>query len=124
MELVIGGAFQGKLTWVCRRYCLQAGDLFDCSQGFPTEKARCYYHLEALSWLCVQQGWQVENRLCEVRSLFQHAILICRDIGAGVVPLDPRERAWREQNGRMLQLLAGASEHVTRIFCGLPETLK
>lgn len=124
MELVIGGAYQGKLTWVCRRDSLQAADLLDCRQGFPTEKAKCYYHLEALSWLCVQQGWQVENRLRDVVPLFQHAILICRDVGAGVVPLDSKERAWREQNGRMLQLLARDSEHVTRIFCGLPEVLK
>lgn len=124
MELVIGGAYQGKLTWVCRRDCLQVGDLFDCTQGFPTTRARCYYHLEALSWLCVQQGWQVEKRLWDLGPLFQDAILICRDIGAGVVPMDSQERAWREQNGRMLQLLARESEHVTRIFCGLAEVLK
>ena len=46
------------------------------------------------------------------------------EIGSGVVPMDPRERAWRELHGQVLRFLAERAKGVTRIFCGLPEVLK
>ena len=51
-------------------------------------------------------------------------VVISREIGSGVVPMDPRERAWRELHGQVLRFLAERAKGVTRIFCGLPEVLK
>ena len=45
-------------------------------------------------------------------------------VGCGVVPLDPAERAWREEVGRLCCALAQKAERVERIFCGLSMVLK
>jgi len=53
------------------------------------------------------------------------AILVCDEIGGGIVPLDPFERRWREETGRALGLLAAApGTRLVRVWYGLPEVLK
>jgi len=51
-------------------------------------------------------------------------VVICNDISCGVVPEDPVLRKWREAAGRAMAELAGASEEVVRLFCGIATTLK
>ena len=50
--------------------------------------------------------------------------LITDDISCGIVPLDDKERAWREASGRLLSFLAKRADTVTRVFCGLPLEVK
>ena len=52
------------------------------------------------------------------------AVIICDEIGLGIVPLDAFERRWREETGRALCILAEASERVTRVYCGIPQVIK
>ena len=49
MDLIIGGAYQGKLTLAAREYGLTPGDICDLAAGAPVPGARCYVHLEALT---------------------------------------------------------------------------
>ena len=49
MELVIGGAFQGKLTWALAHYGLTMDDVCDLAVSEPRAGAKCYCHLESLS---------------------------------------------------------------------------
>ena len=51
-------------------------------------------------------------------------ILICDEVGCGVVPVEPAQRARREAVGRLCCRLAERAERVERIFCGLPMVLK
>ena len=48
MKLIIGGAYQGKLTWAVEQFGLTPDMLCDLAQGFQPGK-RCYYHLEAFT---------------------------------------------------------------------------
>ena len=116
MKLVIGGAYQGKLSWAVPHYGLEGAELCDCTKTEPTEGAACYYHIEALTKRCEQP----ERYL----PLFRHAVIVSREIGCGLVPMDAQERAWRERHGLFLRLLAAESDEATRVFCGLPEVLK
>lgn len=52
------------------------------------------------------------------------AVVVCDEIGCGVVPLSPEDRAWRENVGRAMCLLAQKSEQVTRVCCGLGVKIK
>lgn len=114
MKLIIGGAYQGKLTWAVEQFGLTPDTLCDLAQGFQPGK-RCYYHLEAFT----RAGGAVSpDRFPE------DAIVISREVGSGVVPMDAAERAWRERHGALLQQLSRRSETVIRIFCGLPQQLK
>ena len=111
MILVIGGAYQGKLTWAKEKFDLCDGDCCDLAEGFLPGK-RCYYHLEAAT------------RRGEIPPFPEDAVVIGREVGCGVVPMDNRERAWRERHGAALQELAGQSHSVYRVFCGIGERMK
>ena len=53
------------------------------------------------------------------------AVLTCDEIGAGIVPLDPIERRWREETGRALGILcADPATRLTRVWYGIPEVIK
>lgn len=42
MKLIIGGAYQGKLTWAVEQFGLTPDMLCDLARGFQPGK-RCYY---------------------------------------------------------------------------------
>ena len=48
MDLIIGGAYQGKCTFAAEKYRLTAADICDLATDAPAP-ARCYVHLEALT---------------------------------------------------------------------------
>ena len=108
MELIIGGAFQGKLEYAVKRYGLTDEDVCDLALGVPVPGKRCYRHLEALSR---------REDVTPYLPLFRDAVV-------GIVPMDGQERAWRERHGVLVQRLAREAEHVTRVLCGLTEVLK
>ena len=107
MELVIGGAFQGKLTWALAHYGLTMDDVCDLAVSEPRE---------SLS----RREADMERYL----PLFENAVVVCREVSGGIVPMDGEERAWRERHGTFMQELARRADHVTRVFCGLTEGLK
>ncbi len=115
MDLVIGGAFQGKLTWALREYELTMADVCDLAQQAPTAGKKCYTHLEALSR---------REDVTPYLPLFENAVVICREVNGGIVPMDGGERAWRERHGVLLQQMSHRARRVTRVFCGLTEELK
>ena len=51
-------------------------------------------------------------------------IVIATEVGGGVVPMDPAERAGREAAGRLACLLAARADCVVQMFCGIPTVLK
>lgn len=60
------------------------------------------------------------------RLLAEHGdhVILCDEIGCGVVPLTAEERRWREQTGRCLMRLAAAAQEVHRVCCGLGMRIK
>ena len=58
------------------------------------------------------------------RLAFEYDILIATEVGGGVVPMDPKQRADREAAGRLACLLAARAECVVQTFCGIPTVLK
>ena len=58
------------------------------------------------------------------RRLSDYPVVIATEVGGGVVPADPAERAAREAAGRLSCLLAQRAQTVVRVFCGIPTVLK
>ncbi len=56
--------------------------------------------------------------------LAQKPVVICTEVGGGIVPIDREERRFREQAGRLSVLLAQRAQTVVRVWCGLPQVLK
>ena len=124
MELIIGGAYQGKWTFARGHYGFLDSQVCDCALGEPDFTKPCLRHLEALVWRALERGEDPVAFFGQQEEAWKGSVLLCRDISGGIVPLDPRERRWREETGRLCQYLAAKADRVFRVFCGLAETLK
>lgn len=124
MKLVIGGLAQGKLDYVLEKYQLKKEQVWD--GVLPEEECEdnvVIYNLQ--HW--VRERVQKEESLDAIWTFVEEhpdVILICNEVGNGVVPMDPMERAYREQTGRLLIKLASQAESVERVVCGIGQKLK
>ena len=120
MELIIGGACQGKKEYAISHFGLKDSEIFTCTEdGEPDLTVRCIDHLERYLRRCA-----AEDREPAAPDAFRKdAILICEDITCGIVPVSAMDRKWRELTGRYLQRLTGAGAEVTRVFCGFAQKL-
>ena len=112
MILIIGGAAQGKLDYVLQK------------TGYaPDQVARTPEEAKTLPIFDGVEAWPDLDEEA-LLSANPDLILICDEVGCGVVPVDPAERAWREETGRLCCELAQKADRVERIFCGLSMVLK
>lgn len=126
MVLIIGGAYNGKLTYALENFGLSKSDCIDLAAEEQDRAAEfmCAYHLEALTRCAAENGKTTEEVLAVLATLDPNAVIISREIGSGVVPIDKIERAWRELHGEVLRVLARRAESVIRVFYGIAEVLK
>ncbi len=125
MKLIIGGAFQGKRDFAVRKYHLSDDRIVDGAVCELTAaagaQAVCNLHL------LIRRGIQ-EDTMDKLRDILESdqcpSVIICDELGYGIVPIDREDRVWRETTGRILSDLAGRAEHVSRIVCGLEQRLK
>ncbi len=120
MDLIIGGAYQGKLDYARGAFSLAEEDICICTpEAEPDFTRRCLCGYENYILRCLRQG-----RDPDPGALRPDAVVVADDIFCGVVPVDGEVRAWREACGRALTALALGAGSVTRLFCGLPLRLK
>ncbi len=63
----------------------------------------------------------------EIRAFLERCgdcVIICDEIGNGIVPGDRFEREYRERTGRILIELAARAERVERVICGIGQRIK
>ena len=119
MDLIIGGAYQGKLDYARARFGVADAEVYRCAdQSVLDRSRRCIWGFERYLRACWLEG------VAPITDLRGDAVIICTDIFCGVVPVDDDDRGWREQTGRIMTALANRADTVTRIFCGLPQRLK
>ena len=125
MDLIIGGAYQGKLDCARRRFGLTEGEIFTCTVADGIAfGARCIDKLEEFALWCVRNVQDAVDIMKQNRPAWENSVLICEDIFCGVVPMGADMRAWREAAGRLANYLAAEADSVTRVFCGIEEKLK
>ena len=125
MDLIIGGAYQGKLDCARRRFGVTDGEIFTCTEADGIAfGARCIDRLEEFALWCVRNGKDAVDIMKQNRPAWKDSVLICEDIFCGVVPMGADMRAWREMTGRLAAYLAAEASSVTRVFCGLEERIK
>ena len=59
-----------------------------------------------------------------LEALMEYDEVTCDEVGCGVVPIDPFERLWREEVGRLCCDMAEDAETVVRVVCGIGQPLK
>ena len=136
MILVIGGAYQGKRNFIKENFALREKEIFDASEGGSHRLKRLLRQgapdasLRAVtSWhLVVKEQWEAgedpKEALAELLRLHPDIILTADEIGGGLIPLDPREREYREVVGHTLILAAKKAEKVYRVLAGIGELIK
>lgn len=139
LELIIGGAYQGKLTYALEQYYKQCGHqmpvlddhkagevVFTCSDSTTSIDFSCPIidRLHLLIWARQQAGLDTLSYLKVHRQMLNNHWLILDDLSAGIVPIDAATRLWRENTGRCSVYLAQEAARVQRLFCGLATQLK
>lgn len=124
MELIIGGAFQGKseyakkhfpkINWVNGKeineeQLLNARGILSFHEYIKNE---------------MKQGHDVSTLAKKIIEQNPQAVLVSDEVGYGVVPVDAFERAYREAVGRICTELAAYSSRVTRVICGTGMVIK
>ena len=124
MRIITGGAFQGKRAFAEKLYPgVEWTDGGRCAlDEIRTCRAVYGFHEFVKRWLKQGKSWEelASLMLEENRDL----ILICDEIGCGLVPVDAFEREYRESTGRVMNALAVQAERVDRVVCGIGRRLK
>lgn len=124
MDIIIGGAYQGKLDYAKETFAVSEEDVFVCGDSCEIDYSKkCIYHIEKFALACVREGL-VPREVFKAEQCCEDAVIICEDIFCGVVPIDDTLRAWREACGRLMNDITPKADSVTRIFCGIPQRLK
>ena len=108
MKLYIGGAYQGQEELALKEN--------------PDSEILTDFHemiREALER--GEDPRSFATALCEENPT---VVVVSNEVGAGVVPVDAGERAFREAVGRALCIIAQRSESVTRCVCGIGVRIK
>lgn len=132
MKLVIGGYAQGKLRYViqengeagCMVYDASLPD--DAQQKAAAEGSRILVIDHLHRWIreMLTAGKEPEQILLSFLHENRDCIVICDEIGNGIVPIDPLEREYRERTGRILIEIAKLADEVVRVICGIGQKIK
>ncbi len=124
MRIITGGAFQGKRAFAEKLYPgVEWTDGGRCAlDEIRTCRAVYGFHEFVKRWLEQGKSWEelASLMLEENRDL----ILICDEIGCGLVPMDAFEREYRESTGRVMNALTEQAERVDRVVCGIGRRIK
>lgn len=126
MILIIGGAYQGKRafamnTFKMGEHQMTDGDGCDFSEIF--EKP-VLFNLHLLIGRLLNADIEPQTHLLPHLLGKNEMIIICNEIGLGIVPISEKERRIREEVGRILCILAEKADAVYRLYCGIPTLLK
>ena len=127
MKLVIGGTAQGKLEYVLLKHDVQKNMVWD--GVLPNDRELngnivIINHLHQWIKNCMVSGGCPEDEIMSFLDCNEDCIIICDELGNGIVPIDPFEREYRERTGRILVQLAMRAEEVERIICGIGQKIK
>lgn len=124
MILIFGGAYNGKLEFIKRKYNISNEDIFFCKDEHLKYDKKVISGLHIFTRACIINKINSLDLLKKNINLLENKIIICDEINSGVVPMEKLDREWREETGRVLQFLTQNSSHVFRIFFGIEEKLK
>lgn len=81
-------------------------------------------HLQRYIRERLQHGNDPEAAIMAFLVEYPDCIMICDEIGNGIVPIEAEERIYRERTGRMLEQLAAQADEVVRVVCGIGLKIK
>lgn len=130
MILIIGGAYQGKMAFA-EQLLEEQKKNGKTGSIFPQFHMWVKAHMEADVKDKISENINsnekndtLEKELREKLAQEPDTIIVCNELGCGVVPMDAFDRAWRERTGRLTCALAAQAEAVYRVTCGIGTRIK
>lgn len=124
MEMIIGGAFQGKSEYAAKLFpgktFLQGANVSE-EELFQAEGILGFHNYIRKE---MKAGKDVSDLAERLIAQNPDVILVSDEVGYGVVPIDAFDRAFREAVGRVCTKLAAHSEKVTRVALGIGTRIK
>lgn len=151
MKLVIGGAYQGKLAYAKMQYQFADGwiDGSDCPmEAILNCRGIDHFH-EYVKRMIGQTNEPTDSSNTMQNSMFRfrtdhleemeqqaetfvkwlytqnpELVIVSTELGCGVVPIERKDRLWREAVGRICTSIAAQADEVVRVACGIGINLK
>lgn len=124
MEMIIGGAYQGKTDYAKEQY----PDLNWVSGELASEselmKAQGVLDFQEYIRRELKEGRDVSDLAERIIAGDPKLVIVSQEVGYGVVPVDAFDRKYREAVGRVCTKLAAYSSKVTRVVCGIGTVIK
>lgn len=124
MEMIIGGAYQGKTVYTKKEYPLL--NWADGDKVTEEELMRAQGVTDFQKY--IRRELEKERDVSELAEQIilknPDVILVSQEVGYGVVPVDAFDRKYREAVGRVCTKLAAYSHKVTRVVCGIGTVIK
>ena len=122
LHLIIGGAYQGKLEYARKLYPqIQWAD-GEIDSFEKIQNAIGIYHFEIyIKRILKNEKLDIKEIIEQIFAKDIQKVIICDEVGYGLVPVDSFERYYREQVGRICTTLAKQADKVTRVVCGIGE---
>lgn len=123
IRIVTGGAFQGKRSYAQLCYPgLKWSSGADCGfEEITTWEAVDQFHLFIRRWL---ESGRKKEKLLEMIGGERNLVIVCDEIGCGLVPVDAFEREYREAVGRIMTELTAKAVRADRVICGIGSVIK
>lgn len=120
MRFITGGAYQGKLEYALKKYGIAENECADAAHAGDEEiaEARLVWNLQDYIRLHQHGG------KCSLPEMRRDAVVICDEIGSGIVPAEREEREYREAAGRVCCRLAEEAESVEVVRFGIARRIK
>lgn len=129
MYIVFGGAFNGKRQFVRNFIAGREAKWYDGELPEAGGTSAVIAGMEKWVKRQLEQQSTEEQIMGHIKGLLESQkadmhIWVLTDMNRGIVPVDPIERELRDVIGRIYQYLFAEAEKVTRIWYGIPQTLK
>lgn len=125
MILVFGGAYQGKLRFVAEKYGYGMEDIYRCNENDEIDFSKpVIADLGNYVLGMIRRGENPLEFVHENKCNFKDKIIVITDVGSGIVPMTKEQRLFRDNIGKITQILSRESDEVYRLFCGIGEKLK
>ena len=124
MILIIGGKAQGKREFAFRSF-FAGREVSSVLTAYGT--ACSFDDLQQAELILDLQEYvrRYQKRgQCSLPRFRDNAVILCEEVGSGIVPLDQEERDFREAVGRAGTLLADHAEKVYLMRFGIPQRIK
>ena len=109
--LIIGGAYQGKKELAKKLFNLNDND-FNRIDGKAVYNLHDYIKNNNIS------------NITDFANSLRDKVIICNEIGCGVIPINKELDNWREITGRVCCEIASFADIVIRVTAGIPQFIK